>query len=224
MDAILKRLQLRWPKLLALFVGVLLPFCLFSMLAGEAIEREVFFFDQPILMFLHAHANGHLDTLMLFFTHIGSAPWVVTFELLLFGVLLYTRRRMDAVFTFLSLVGTALLNMLAKNFFARIRPDFWVSLQPETSYSFPSGHSMNAMALVAVLIILSWRSKIRWPVAITAVCFAFMVSASRLYLGVHFPSDVLAGWTAALTWVIGLAFILKCRTARGEVKTPEVID
>lgn len=213
MNTVFNRLLLRWPKLLALFVGVLLPLYLFSMLAEKVVEREVFFFDRPLLLFLHEHTNRQLDGIMLFFTHIGSAPWVVPFELSLFGWLCYKRLRVDASFAFLSLIGTALLNVLTKNFFVRIRPDLWISLQPETTYSFPSGHAMNAMALAAVSIILSWRSNIRWPIAIISAFFVLMVSLSRLYLGVHYPSDVLAGWMAAIAWIVGLAFILKWQTA-----------
>ncbi|MFZ6720452.1 phosphatase PAP2 family protein [Undibacterium sp. Ji49W] len=211
MTTLFYRLQLRAPTLIALFIGILLPFYIFSALASEVAEHEVFAFDQPLLMFFHAHANTQLDSIMLFFTHIGSAPWVVPFELVLFAWFVYKRLRMDALFAFLSLTGAAALNVLAKNFFARSRPDFWISLQPETTFSFPSGHSMNAMALAALLIILGWKSKARWLITAISACFVLMVSVSRLYLGVHYPSDVMAAWAAALTWVVGLALILKWR-------------
>jgi undecaprenyl-diphosphatase len=116
---------------------------------------------------------------------------------------------MQAAFWVLAVGGTALLNMLAKHVFARVRPDFWVSLLPETTFSFPSGHAMHSMAVVAALVALTWHSRWRWLVALIGVCFVFLVGLSRIYLGVHFPSDILAGWTASLTWVIGLSFLFR---------------
>jgi membrane-associated phospholipid phosphatase len=102
-----------------------------------------------------------------------------------------------------------LLNLLAKSAFARVRPDFWVSLLPETTFSFPSGHAMQSMAVVAGLVALTWRGRWRWPVALIGLCVVFLVGLSRIYLGVHYPSDILAGWTAALAWVIGLSVLFK---------------
>ena len=124
--------------------------------------------------------------------------------------LTFLRRRREAVFAAMSIIGSMLLNLAAKHSFARIRPDLWPSIRPETTYSFPSGHAMGSMTLAMVVVLLCWGVRTRggwswrWPVTIAAAAFVVMVGLSRIYLGVHFPSDILAGWTAASIWVVGV--------------------
>ena len=196
-------------KLIILFGGVLVPLYLFGALAEEVVEQEIFSFDKPILLFFHSHANAVLDVTMIFFTRAGSAAALVPLDVLVFLYLLWRRDRMQAVFWPLAVAGAALLNQLAKHVFARIRPDFWISSLPESTFSFPSGHAMQSMAVVAGLVVLTWDGRWRWPVMLIGVCFVLLVGLSRIYLGVHFPSDILAGWTASLAWVIGLSVLFK---------------
>ena len=84
----------------------------------------------------------------------------------------------------------------------RIPVDFWLALAPETTFSFPSGHAMGSMTLATVLVLLAWRTRWRWWVALPMLGFVLMVGLSRVYLGVHYPSDILAGWAAAAAWTV----------------------
>lgn len=202
-------LRRHYIKLLILFGGVLAPLYLFGMLAEDVVEKEIFFFDKPILLLVHSHANPSLDAVMIFFTRAGSAFALVPFNVLVLLYLLRRRDRMQAVFWILAVGGAALLNGFAKHVFARTRPELWVSALPETTFSFPSGHAMQSMAVAAGLVVLAWHSRWRWPVALIGVCFVFLVGLSRVYLGVHFPSDILAGWAASLAWVVGLSVLFK---------------
>lgn len=202
-------LRRRYPKLLILFGGVLVPLYLLGTMAEDVVERELFPFDRPILLFVHSHANAVLDATMIFFTRAGSAAVLIPFDILVFLYILRRRERTHAMFWVLAVGGAALLNTFAKHVFARVRPDFWISLLPETTFSFPSGHAMQSMAVVAGLVALTWHGRLRWPVALIGVCFVFLVGLSRVYLGVHFPSDILAGWMASLAWTIGLSVLFK---------------
>jgi undecaprenyl-diphosphatase len=74
--------------------------------------------------------------------------------------------------------------------------------------SFPSGHAMASMALAVALIVLLWPTRWRYPMLLGGIFFTIMVGLSRIYLGVHYPSDVLAGWVASLAWVMGLSRVL----------------
>jgi membrane-associated phospholipid phosphatase len=97
----------------------------------------------------------------------------------------------------------------------------WESLSHKSSYSFPSGHAMASMTFVAALVILIWGT--RWCGLVLALGSAFVIAIgwTRLYLGVHFPSDILAGWTAALAWAIGVSLVLKPRVFQLSVVSEE---
>ena len=191
-----------WRRLLLLFAGLLLPLWAFAELAGEVHEGEGFAFDLPVLRFAHAIGNGGLDRIQLLVSDLGYAWFVVPFDVVLVLALAWRRRVREALFAALALGGSGLLNMAAKQSFARARPDLWASLAPEHTYSFPSGHAMGSMTLAWVVVLLAWRTRWRWPVLLVAGPFALLVGMSRVYLGVHFPSDILAGWTAASVWAV----------------------
>ena len=84
----------------------------------------------------------------------------------------------------------------------------WESIVPEHNYSFPSGHAMGSMTLACVLVLLAWRTRARWAVLCAAAVFVVLVGMSRVYLGVHYPSDILAGWAAAIAWTIAVHVLL----------------
>jgi membrane-associated phospholipid phosphatase len=193
-------LRQRLLRLLLLFVGLLLPLWGFAELADEVHEGESFGFDPPILRFAHGLASDGLDRVFMFFSAVGYAWGVVPVDIALIAILAWRRRMREGLFAGVAIVGSALLNMATKQFFARERPALWESIAPETTYSFPSAHAMGSATLAWVLLLLAWRTRWRWPVTIGMAAFAVMVAFSRVYLGVHYPSDILAGWAAASVW------------------------
>ncbi len=201
-------------SLLLLFIGVLAPLFIFGTLAENVAEQEPFFFDKPILLFLHSLATPALDRFMLAMTSMGYLYGVVPVDIAIFLFLLWRQRRGDALFWGLAVGGAALLNVLAKTAFGRLRPDLWLSIAPETTFSFPSGHAMASMAFVTALSVLAWPTRWRWVVCILGGLFTFLVGVSRNYLGVHYPSDVIAGWFAAGAWVIGVSLLRRPRTTQ----------
>lgn len=203
--AVLRR---HWLRLVLLFVGLLLPLWGFATLAEEVNEGEPFFFDRPLLMFANGLAGAGLDRAFLLITHLGYERGVIPADLVLVAVLAARRRVREAVFATLALGGAALLNVAAKHLFARQRPSLWESISPESSYSFPSGHAMGSMTLAWVCVLLAWRTPWRLPVTVGMVAFSLSVGFSRVYLGVHYPSDILAGWTAASVWAVACFFLV----------------
>ena len=208
----------RW-RLLLLFVGVLVPLFIFGKLAREVSEREVFPFDAPLLLYLHNHATPAWDRIMLTLSLLGFRFGVVPVDIAVGLVLLARHRRGDLFFWIASVGGTAVLNLAAKSSFERVRPDYWISMAPETTYSFPSGHAMSSMALAVAAAVLAWPTRWRWPVTILGGLFTLLVGISRAYLGVHYPSDILAGWAASLAWVIGVSLALYRSPAKPQPQT-----
>lgn len=199
-------------RMLTLFIFVLAPLFGFGMLADDVIEKELFSFDGPVLQFMHSHASPFLDRVMALSSRAGSALVLVPLIVAVAAWLFWRGERSRTWFWVLSTGGAATLNLLAKYSFARARPALWTSILPETTYSFPSGHAMASMAVNAAIVCLLWRQGCwRWIALVFGGLFVLVVGSSRVYLGVHFPSDVIAGWLASLAWVTGLAFLLRIR-------------
>lgn len=190
--------------LLLVFLGVLAPLAGFGAFAHELREGEGFFFDVPLLELAHGMAGSGFDRFFVIVAALGYLWGVVPFDIGLIATLVYKRHVRGGVFATLAIGGSALLNLAAKPLFARGRPRLWDSIAPEGSYSFPSGHAMGSMTLACVLVLLCWSTRGRWLVVVAMSAFVVLVGLSRVYLGVHYPSDILAGWTAAIAWSYGV--------------------
>ncbi|WP_399682117.1 phosphatase PAP2 family protein [Xenophilus sp.] len=202
-------LRRHWVRLLLVFAGVGLPLWAFGELADEVHEGEPFPFDEPLLRFAHRLAGDGLDGVFLLASELGYTGVILADCVLVLALVVRGRRR-AGLFATLAFVGSMLLNIGAKHAFGRIRPALWASIAPETTFSFPSGHAMGSMTLACVVVLLWWHLRDprwrawRWPVAALAAAFVLAVGLSRIYLGVHYPSDILAGWTAAMAWTVGM--------------------
>lgn len=179
---------------------MLLPLAVFLGLAGRLLQGRGFVFDLPLLASAHALSSPLADSVLMTFSRLGYAHGVIPADVLLVVVSAWRRHWRTAMFAAAALAGSGVLNMACKRFFARSRPALWESIAPESSFSFPSAHAMGSMTLAAVLILLAWPGRWRWPVVAMMLVFVPLVGFSRVYLGVHYPSDVLAGWAAALAW------------------------
>ena len=194
-------------RLLLVFVGLLLPLWAFAELADEIHEQDTIPFDEPILQFAHSLAREGFDLFFVAISKIGYLYGVVPFDLALVLTLSLLRRFREATYAAIALGGSALLNIAAKQAFARDRPSLWESIAPEHNYSFPSGHAMGSATLACVLILLAWRTRWRWPMAASMAAFVVLVGLSRVYLGVHYPSDILAGWSVATAWAVAVYLV-----------------
>lgn len=173
----------------------------FTLLAATIALRGHVPFDSAVLTWLNSFSSSWLDGLMLGITRFGY-PYGFFGVLAIAIVILYWQSRWrDLAFLAIAALFSAPLNSLIKLLFDRPRPDLWLSIAPETDSSFPSGHTMLTASLFLALTALAWQSRWRWPVLACSSLVIGLVALSRLYLGVHFPSDVVAGAAAAVVWV-----------------------
>ena len=193
---------------------MLVPLCGFALLARWVVHPQPPWWDVAILEWIHSHATPERDRMAAWITDLGTWLGVVPITVFLVVSLLLRRKSAQALFVLLSMVGEWVLNYAAKAFYGRERPALWNSATRTMWFGFPSGHAMASMALATVVTFLTWRTRYRWPALALSVLFVLVVSGSRLYLGVHYPSDVLAAWLASLAWVVGLRLVLLPRAHR----------
>lgn len=190
--------------------GVLffVPLLFFVLLARGVAEQEILSFDRPVMLWLHSVSTSWLTAMMQAVTDLGGLV-VVPVAAIAVAVTMWRRGlRRKAVFLAAAVIGSTLLNAALKALFQRARPDYWEHLVAENSYSFPSGHAMASMSLAAALIVVAWRTRWRWATVTTGAVYVVAVGVSRMYLGVHYPSDVLAGWAVAALWVVVVLAVL----------------
>jgi len=178
-------------------------------LAREVQERETLGIDKQVLLAIHQHATPLLDWLVVHTTNIGG-PLVTAIVALCIG--LYLAYKHEVVRFFIlggSMVGSAGLAFMIKSLIERPRPQLWHHLLPESGFSFISGHATMSMTLAAAVVAILWRTKWRWPAIIVGVLYAGWVGFSRLYLGVHYPTDILGGWVVASAWVLVVTLTIR---------------
>ena len=191
-------------RLLPLFVGLLVPMLLFAGIVDEYREDGILPFDKPLLLWAHRMATPATDQFFVTMSDLGYLWGVVPVNVAILLLLVLRKRYREGLFWALAVGGSALLNLGVKSHFMRGRPDLWDQVVTETSFSFPSGHAMGSATLATAVILLTWRTRWHWPALVVLPAFALTVGVARIYLGVHYPSDILAGFAVAIAWVMGM--------------------
>ncbi|TAE58900.1 MAG: phosphatase PAP2 family protein [Nostocales cyanobacterium] len=200
----------RWRFLLLVVIGVYSPLQVVAILTIKVLQhKDGFFWDVPILMAIHSTASSKLDAIAVVLTKWGSFWTAFPILSAISLVLLYKHRWKTFAYVSITAVGNLIINHTAKEIIQRSRPDLWVSKAPEFDYAFPSGHAMTSMTLVSILLILTWDRPYKWLIVTIGSSYLLVIAWTRLYLGVHFPSDIFAGWMVALAWAIGMSLIIK---------------
>jgi len=194
-------LNFRNVPLLLLFTGIVLPLIL-STVAGSNSEIE-------FLRYLHTHSSPSLDSLAVFITNLGGIKASLIYGAVLALFAASQKDKQATFFIILAVGGAGMINALAKLTFHRNRPSAWETLVIEESYSFPSGHAMASMAFALTLVYLMWNCRARVITIMFCTSYVVVISTTRLYLGVHFPSDILAGWCLSFAWVMGVRLIVQ---------------
>ena len=179
---------------------------MFIRLSTDLIEKKPFLFDQSVMNTVRSYSSPAMDGFMLFMTDMGSV-FMLGLLLVISMIWLFMKRKdvWGMRLYFMTVAGGGLLNLLLKNFFERERPIVNRIIEAD-GFSFPSGHSMGSMTYYGFLGYLVLRSK-RKPLSklglgILLCLVILLIGISRIYLGVHDPSDVLAGFVAGSVWLV----------------------
>jgi membrane-associated phospholipid phosphatase len=187
-------------------------------LCREVWQRESWPLDMNILLNIHHFANPALDHLMLSITSLGDPEFVVIIIVVSAGWLLWQRCLPEVKILILACTGALVLNQGMKLIFSRPRPTLWPSLLHETSFGFPSGHALGSIVLYGLLAYFYavYRPHHAKGIYLLSVILISSIGFSRLYLGVHYPTDIIAGYITGWLWLmvcIGLLKLQKIRAA-----------
>jgi undecaprenyl-diphosphatase len=176
----------------------------FAQIADEVLEKETQTIDTAILLAIRSLHTPLLDRIMRGITFVGE-PTVLLGICLGFGIWLHQRgKRSQAMTLAIAGVGAIGLNYLLKVVFGRARPALWDRVIDVGQYSFPSGHAMISMVVYGAIGYLLVKQLGKWRIAIASGTLLLITSIglSRLYLGVHWPTDVVAGYAAGIVWLM----------------------
>ncbi|ELR98104.1 phosphatase PAP2 family protein [Gloeocapsa sp. PCC 73106] len=174
-----------------------------AIIARSRLSDWVLSTEKEILLTLKANANAHWDAWMIRVTFLPQGQITIPLLLVTGSLLIYHQELASALMLGINLSGSWLLNGIFKLSFRRQRPNLWVLPTQPTDYSYPSGHSMSAISFYGLLAVYT-SVFLSIPIIITgaiASVISMLVGFSRMYLGVHWASDVLGGWIAGSIWL-----------------------
>jgi undecaprenyl-diphosphatase len=236
MKARLQRWRSRegWNELV--FALALLAFSLavwvFAELVDDAVEGDYLETERTIMLAFRQPDNPAVGlggpwmlNVVRDITALGSVAVLVLLVGLVIGLLLLKGRRRTACFILIATVGGTVIGSAVKTLLARPRPDIVPHLMEVTSLSFPSGHSMMSSVVYLTLGALLGQTMARRREKIylfgAAILLTVLVGLSRVYLGVHYPTDVLAGWSAGTAWALACWIVGWWLQQRGQLRKPE---
>jgi membrane-associated phospholipid phosphatase len=197
---------------------------LFGAIAEDVVNHDAPLgtLDLHVAAWLHARVTPGWTSVMTFISDLGAPITVIAIASVVATVLLYLRGRYQLLLLVLAVPGGALLNVIIKQLIHRHRPVFDDPIQTLATYSFPSGHAMGSTVLYGTLAtIIVWQVR-AWRVRVLAIAGAALlvvsICFSRIYLGVHYLSDVAAGFLEGIVWLsVCLAAVdaVRRRSARG---------
>lgn len=216
--------------ILAAFISALSLFAFFE-IAEDVSEGDTVTFDTAILLaFRHSTdlsvpiGPPWLESVMRDFTALGGVAILTTVTALVVGFLLLTGKRHAAQAVVISVIGGIVLSSLLKWGFSRPRPDLVPHGTVVYTQSFPSGHAMLSAVVYLTLGALLARTEAKVAVKVYLLACAgvltVVIGISRIYLGVHWPTDVLAGWAVGAGWALLCWLVMLWLQGRGKVERP----
>jgi undecaprenyl-diphosphatase len=198
----------------------------FAEFAGHVSSGATQAFDEAALRWLAQYRSGYLEPVMLEITFLGTGSVVMTIVAVSAMFLWLSNHRYSAALLLVATAGGILLNNLLKVGFGRPRPQIFEWSTDVVSWSFPSGHAMSAAVVYGTVAYLAARLQRRMVhrvlTLLAAAIMILLISVSRLYLGVHYPSDVLAGVIIGLAWAGFCMATLEAFQVYARNREPEV--
>lgn len=185
-------------------------------ISEEVLDREAFAFDKSILLGIHSFANPNLDAVMLIITRLGNPSFVVIVFAISLAILWWKRYYQEAMAFAIVALGAFILNTGLKLFFSKPRPQLWTQLIAEKSYSYPSGHALGSLVLYGFLayLLATHYPKLASLIYTLTTILIIAIGLSRLYLGVHWPTDIIAGYGVGFLWLMICITMLRLRNLR----------
>ena len=179
----------------------------FLALAFAVSQGHTVSLDSTIREFAYSHSSSQLTGLFEVISFTGKLWFLVALGSIVTAGFLYWRKYRWAALFLITMGGEIMLETGSKALFARARPEPFFGLPPAESYSFPSGHALGSLCFYGILaMLISSRSdthRRRWIVSLAAV-WILLIGFSRVYLGMHYPTDVLAGYLLGISWLSAL--------------------
>ncbi|WP_315760848.1 phosphatase PAP2 family protein [Sphingomonas sp. Y38-1Y] len=205
-------------RILVTLLIVTVALASFAYIASEVVEGHPLAIDRWLLLQLRSVADPGLSIgprwfaqAMIDFTALGGGTVLTLVTTLVTGYLMARRKIALAAFVASSIVAGSLLTALLKIAFARARPDIVPHLVEVSSASFPSGHAMNSAMVyltgAALLASAEPSRRVRVFLIGAALVLTLLIGFSRIFLGVHFPTDVVAGWAIGIAWAVASSWV-----------------
>jgi membrane-associated phospholipid phosphatase len=205
---LLEKLSLSLLLGLATAVGVLV---FLAWLTDEVLEGDTKRFDEATRSAVHQWASPLLTDVMRGISFLGSTGFLFSATVIMVLLFAFRRWKREAILLAITMIGASILNVTLKLAFKRVRPEPFFNLQTPNSYSFPSGHSLTGFCFFGALAVIfharTENPRVRLAIKIIAPIIIFLIGLSRIYLGVHHTTDVIAGFTAALIWTYVVKFV-----------------
>lgn len=187
----------------------------FSFLAWLVHTGHTLSFDNAVLNYIHEHASGAAELLFSFVTNLGDPLFMVPLGLIITAILLHRQNYVKAIVVAALLAGSGLMTSVFKTIFDRARPDLWQHVTVESTFSFPSGHATASFMIALALLYVCWqRRTVRRVLLYILPIYVLLISFSRLYLGVHYPTDIIGGWLVAIIWFFIVMLAVKLARPR----------
>ncbi|MEB3282079.1 MAG: phosphatase PAP2 family protein [Lyngbya sp.] len=191
----------------------------FFEIAEEVLEQETKALDTAILQHFQSWHTPLLNQIFIGVTFLGNPNFLILFTLVVSLILIHYKQKAKLGILAIASGGAMGLNYWLKVLFSRSRPQLWQQIVDVNFKSFPSGHAMISLVvygIVSYYLITQFQASSKIIITLTSLLI-FLIGLSRLYLGVHWPTDILAGYAAGLVWLTACIFSLKVAEKRGNL-------